>query len=148
MVNHNPILVIGVDSDDFEMLDQVCSNINIPNKLIRLADGASGLAYLQSHEEKPFIILTDVYIHGMSGLDFRGKIETDPELRSKSVPFIFLSESLQPKKVTEVYSMSVQGLFDKPHTMAALEKMMRVIYDYWQLCRHPDQTKESQQQDA
>jgi len=81
---------------------------------------------------------------GMSGITFRKKIEANPELRSKSVPFIFLSESLMPGKVTEVYSMSVQGLFDKPQTMTDLEKMMRLIYDYWQLCRHPDQTKSGQ----
>lgn len=119
MINHNPILVIGVDQDDFEMLMQVCRNVKIPNELIRLSDGAKGLAYLQTHDEKPFIILADVYINGMSALDFRREIESDPELRSKSVPFIFLSESLLPNKVTEVYSMSVQGLFDKPHSISA-----------------------------
>ena len=143
MANHNPILVIGMDEEDFDILVEVCKNIKITNKLIRLVDGFQGMEYLRTHKEKPFIIITDVYIPGMSGLAFRKKIEEDPDLRSKSVPFIFISESLLPKQVTEVYSMSVQGLFDKATSISDLEKMMRVVYDYWQLCRHPDQTEES-----
>ena len=143
MANHNPILVIGMDEEDFDILSDVCKNLTIPNVLIHLADGLQGIEYLRTHKEKPFIIITDVYIPGMSGLAFRKTIEEDPDLRSKSVPFIFVSESLMPRQVTEVYSMSVQGLFDKATSIHDLENMMRVIYDYWQLCRHPDQTEES-----
>jgi CheY-like chemotaxis protein len=146
MANHNPILVIGVDEEDFDILTEVCKTVKIPNELIRLADGFQGIEYLRSHKEKPFIIITDVYIPGMSGLAFRKKIEEDPDLRSKSVPFIFISESLLPRQVTEVYAMSVQGLFDKATSISELQNMMRVIYDYWQLCRHPDQTEESMKQ--
>lgn len=148
MVNHNPILVIGVDQDDFEMIVHACKGAEIPNEVIKLADGKQGINYLETHEEKPFIILTDVYMSGLSGIEFRKQIEANPELRSKSVPFIFLSEALLPAKVTEVYSMSVQGLFDKPQTIIDLQRMMRLIYDYWQLCRHPDQTDSSHRREV
>ena len=138
MSKKGPILLIDDDADECEVITETLRHLKIENALLCFNDGQEALDYLRSTIEQPFLILSDVNMPGMNGLELRRQIFNDEALRRKSIPFIFLTTSATPMAVNEAYEMSVQGFFEKPHSMAEIKSLIKEIYGYWQHCRHPN----------
>jgi len=62
-------------------------------------------------------------------------------LRTKAIPFIFLSTSADPKAVYDAFELSVQGFFVKENTYDGIQQQLRQIIDYWRNCKHPNSTE-------
>ena len=137
MPNNGPVLVNDDDVDECELLKDVFEQLNIANKLLCFLEGKEALDYLRHTTEQPFLILSDVNMPGMSGLELRSIINADEMLRQKSIPFIFLTTTVSAPALKDAYEMSVQGYFEKPHEIAEIKKLIQEIYLYWQRCRHP-----------
>jgi DNA-binding NarL/FixJ family response regulator len=91
-----------------------------------------------STTDKPLIIICDVNIPVMNGLELRRRICDNDYLRKKSIPFVFLSTNAHPKAVEEAYQMMVQGYFEKPASIEEIRKVLKMILDYWKVCKHPN----------
>ena len=139
MSKQGPILIIEDDQDDQYLLTEVFSTLGINNELKFFSNGKDALKYLQTTSDKPFIILSDVNLPGMSGPDLKRSINEDQRLRRKSIPFIFLTTTAEPKAVSEAYELMVQGYFQKANKMHELKTMLKMIMDYWTLCRGPEE---------
>lgn len=74
----------------------------------------------------------------MDGIELRKHIEDDEKLRRKAIPFVFFSTVVTKKMVEEVYGMNVQGLFEKGTDYAQIKALLKQIFDYWQVCKHPN----------
>lgn len=135
-----PIIVVEDDTDDQELYAECIKAIGIPNE-IRFFNGASeALDYLLNTEEQPFIILSDINMPGMSGLELKKQIQDDPYLCTKGIPFVFISTNATKVSVRHAHALSVQGYFEKPHNIEALKLMLQTLFDYWQLCKHINNT--------
>jgi CheY-like chemotaxis protein len=135
-----PIVIIEDDLDDQEMYTDALKEIGIPNE-IRFFDRAQqALDYLTSTEEQPFIILSDINMPGMSGLSLKKHLQDDPYLASKGVPFVFISTNATPVSVRHAHALSVQGYFEKPQSVEGIKGMLRILFDYWELCKHINNT--------
>ena len=130
-------MIIEDDQDDQYLLEEVFSILEIKNELKFFENGNKALHYLNTTTDKPFIILSDVNLPGMSGPEFKRSINENPYLRRKSIPFVFLTTTADPKAVEEAYDLLVQGYFQKPNKMEALKEMVKMIIDYWMNCRSP-----------
>jgi CheY-like chemotaxis protein len=75
---------------------------------------------------------------GMNGIEMRNEIINDPYLREKSIPFVFYSTAANPYQIRRAYELTVQGFFQKPSTYPELVQMLKLILDYWKVCRHPN----------
>ena len=135
-----PIVIVEDDSDDQEIYAAAIQAIGIPNKLLFFDTALSALSFLKTTQEQPFIILSDVNMPQMTGLQFKEKIQQDAYLREKGVPFIFISTNASTAAVKMAHSLSVQGYFQKPHTMEDIKDMLRKLFDYWELCKHVNNT--------
>ena len=134
-----PIIVIDNDIDDQEVFEDILESLKIPNKLISLDDCNDALAYLKTTAEQPFLIFCDVNLPGLTGLEFKRQIDEDPQLRKKSIPFIFYSTSVNQNTVNDAYTqMTVQGFFQKKNSIAEIKKAIQLIIDYWKECKHPN----------
>jgi CheY-like chemotaxis protein len=138
MASRGPILVIDNDADDQELIRLAFKAINTPNKIITFTDGAEALDYLSSTSENPFLIISNVRMPRMDGLTLRKEINSNEQLKKKSIPFIFLSELADPDEVNEAYRLNVQGFFIKPNSLDALEKKLSIIVNYWENCVEPN----------
>ena len=135
-----PIIIIDDDKDDQEMYGESIKAIGIPNE-VRFFDGAQQvLNYLLSTEEQPFIILSDLNMPGMTGLELKKYIQDDTYLCTKGIPFVFISTSADRVSVRRAHALSVQGYFEKPSNIDAVKDMLRKLFDYWELCRHINNT--------
>lgn len=135
-----PIVIIDDDNDDQEMYAEALQAIGIPNET-RFFNGAhQALDYLSSTEEQPFIILSDINMPGMTGLELKKTLQDDPYLASKGVPFVFISTNATKVSVRHAHALSVQGYFEKPTSLEGLNTMFRTLFGYWELCKHINNT--------
>lgn len=139
-----PIIIIEDDVDDQEVLEDIFRELNYRNKLIFFGDSQDALDFLTDTEIEPFLVISDINMPKLSGLELREKVINNEDLRLKSIPYLFFSTSAEQKHVIDAYSRSIQGFFVKPKSYDKLKKMMMKIVEYWQECESPNYIKNAQ----
>jgi CheY-like chemotaxis protein len=139
MVIDKPIILVDDDREDEELLKEALEELGIENKLIHFENCIIALDYLKRTTVVPFIIISDINLPKRNGLDFKRQIDADQQLRSKSIPFIFFTTTKDKRSVDTAYKeMTVQGFFQKPTSFHDLKRIIKIIFDYWQECKHPN----------
>ncbi len=136
-----PIIIIEDDSGDQELLKIVFEELKFINEIIFFKDGEKALGYLTISAIEPFLILSDINMPKLNGLELREKIHTNEDLRLKCIPYLFFSTSAEQKHVVDAYSKSVQGFFIKPYSFEELKRTIKIIIEYWQECVSPNYIK-------
>ena len=140
-----PIIIIEDDVDDQEMLVEIFKELKYANELIFFGDSVQALEYLTATEIEPFLVLSDINMPKLNGMELREKIHNNEDLRLKSIPYLFFSTSAEQQHVIDAYSRSIQGFFIKPHSFDKLKKTIVKIVEYWQECESPNYIKNAQQ---
>lgn len=135
-----PIVIVEDDKDDQEVYAEAIKNIGISTNILFFDEPQKALEYLSTTEEQPFIILSDINMPGLSGLEFKRIIQDDPYLRAKGIPFVFISTNASRVSVRHAHALSVQGYFEKPNSINGIKAMLRTLFDYWTLCKHINNT--------
>lgn len=139
MAKSGPIVVVEDDKDDQEIIREVLKDLRVPNKLVLFEKSRAALQYLKTTSDQPFIIICDVNLPQENGLEFKHLIDSDPDLRRRSIPFIFFSTSVSQNSVNIAYTkMTVQGFFQKAGTYDEVKNLLKVILGYWSDCKHPN----------
>jgi CheY-like chemotaxis protein len=139
MLEFGPLVIVEDDIDDQEIVDDLLDELEVPNKKLFFDRGEKAIEFLRSTTERPFIILCDINLPQITGLEFKAMIDTDPYLRQLSIPFIFFSTAAPEAIVTKAYtSLNVQGFFQKSGSVDEIKKALSIIIDYWKLSKHPN----------
>jgi CheY-like chemotaxis protein len=144
MNKRGPIIIIEDDMDDQYILTDIFEELNYNNELIFFADSVQALEYLVNTEIEPFLVLSDINMPKLNGMELREKIHNNEDLRLKSIPYLFFSTSAEQKHVIDAYSRSIQGFFVKPSNYDKLKKVIVTIVEYWQECESPNYIKNVQ----
>ncbi|MBC7493461.1 MAG: response regulator [Flavobacterium sp.] len=144
MNKSGPIIIIEDDIDDQEILSVVFKELNYGNELVFFRDGQQALEYLTNNDTEPFLILSDINMPKLNGMELREKVHNNEDLRIKSIPYLFFSTSAEQKHVVDAYSRSIQGFFVKPSNYENLKNTIRKIVEYWQECVSPNYIKNAQ----
>ena len=143
ILNKNgPIIIIEDDADDQEFLTEIFQKLNYQNKIQFFFDGQEALDHINSSDELPFLILSDINMPKMDGFALRQNLKTDSKLSQKCIPYLFFSTAHNQKTVIDAYSQSVQGFFVKQTSMVELEKTISAIMEYWRRCAAPNDFSE------
>ncbi len=138
MVLERPVIIIEDDDDDQQFIKDAFIDLGYESQLKFFYDADSVISYLKSTTDKPFLIISDFNLSGMNGYELKKRINDDEQLRKKAIPFIFYTTSDQKYALDKVYEMMVQGFFVKENNMAGIKSTIKVIIDYWKLCKHPN----------
>jgi len=138
MSKHGPILWLEDDEEDQQIILEALEEIKPVQQVKFFNNGEELLEYLRDLDERPFLILCDVNMPGMNGLQVRDEINKDETLRKKAIPFVFFSTTANERDVQKAYDMVVQGYFEKGHNFNELKSRLRRIFDYWNDCKHPN----------
>jgi CheY-like chemotaxis protein len=84
-----PIIIVEDDRDDRFIIAEVLKELNIPNKTLWFSKCMEAFDYLKSNDDQPFIIICDINLPEVNGIEFKRQVDSDPELRRKSIPFVF-----------------------------------------------------------
>jgi DNA-binding NarL/FixJ family response regulator len=139
MPKSGPIILVEDDFEDQEITREAIRQTGVENELIVFSTCDDCYNFLINMGPlQPFIILSDVNLPKMSGLDFKERIDKNETLRKKSIPFIFYSTSVDRKSVAAAYEYRVQGYFAKESSMKDMKETLQLVFDYWQKCKHPN----------
>jgi CheY-like chemotaxis protein len=137
-VKSGPILLVDDDAEDRQLVETVCHSLNFANPIVHFDNGVQLLEYLRTTSEKPFLILCDINMPLINGLELRRQLNADEYLRRKSIPFVFFSTNAVQWEVSEAYELTVQGFFEKGSSLEQLTERLRLILEYWSICNHPN----------
>jgi two-component SAPR family response regulator len=131
-----PIIILEDDEDEKTILIEVMKEMQVENEIKFFTSGVELYDYLLSTNDKPFIIISDINVPRMNGLELKKAINESQTLRRKSIPFVFLSTTSVKKYVEAAYDLTAQGYFVKQNSFKDIERHLRMIFAYWRECRH------------
>jgi CheY-like chemotaxis protein len=129
-----PIVIVEDDLDDQYLYQRTFEKLKIENQLLFFGNGKEALTYLTQPAVRPFVILSDINMPLMTGLQLRKQMCNDPVLSKMNTPFIFLSTSAREEDMDEVKDLCVQGFFRKESSYDKHVSIIRLIVEYWKKC--------------
>jgi CheY-like chemotaxis protein len=132
-----PILLVEDDKVDAMTVKRALREINIANQLYIAQNGEQALDFLRNLEnEKPGIILLDLNMPKMNGIEFLKIVNNDENL--KRIPIIVLTTSKQEQDKVESFNLGVAGYMIKPVDYLQFVEVVKTIHLYWTLSELPD----------
>lgn len=137
MRDSRPILLVEDDTVDAMTVKRAMKEIHIFNRLVTTGNGEEALAWLhQSIRDPPCIILLDLNMPRMNGIEFLQQAKVDPELRK--IPVVVLTTSKDEQDRVESFNLGVAGYMVKPVNYLQFVEVMRTINLYWTISELPD----------
>jgi CheY-like chemotaxis protein len=139
MSKNGPIIIVDDDPDDQLLAKEVIGSLGMTNKVMQFFTALDALEYLMNDlQDQPFIILSDINLPRMNGIELKKAIEANDELRKRAIPFVYYSTSGEKSIVDKAFSLQVQGFFVKANSLNEMRQCFRIIFDYWRISRHPN----------
>jgi len=138
MSKTGPIIIVEDNPDDLDVIVSGLKDIGVNNPIVSFDAALKAMAYLLETSDQPFVILCDIRMKEMNGLQFRDTINDNEYLRKKSIPFVFLTAAVSQEIVDVAYDLTVQGFMEKPKSYEELKDVLREIVSYWHRCWHPN----------
>jgi CheY-like chemotaxis protein len=136
MKNKVGILLVEDDVVDAMTVQRALKEIKVTNPLTIASNGEEALEFLRDEQKpKPGIILMDLNMPKMNGLELLGILKRDPLL--KRIPIIILTTSKHDEDRVESFNLSVAGYMIKPVDYIKFVEVMRAIDLYWTLNELP-----------
>ena len=129
MRTRKPILLVDDDTVDVMMVSRAFKEIGVNNALEVRSDGEEALDYLRHTDALPCLILLDLNMPRMNGLEFLAEIKSDETL--KCLPVIVLSTSSEQGEIRECFKMSVAGYVVKPADYRMFLEYIKTLDSYW-----------------
>lgn len=138
------ILLVEDSQQDAELTIRAFKKYNLNNNIIRVEDGAEALDFLfckgkfadRSTQNNPKVVLLDLKLPKVNGLEVLEKIKNDPNL--KTIPVVILTSSNEDPDIKKAYAIGANSYVVKP---VEFEKFMEAIKNlgyYWLLINHPN----------
>jgi len=136
------ILLVEDDEVDVMNVQRAFKKNNISNPLFIARSGLDALKMLQPQDGKPPVvpprrrlILLDLNMPKMNGLEFLTQLRSDPQLMA--TPVIVLTTSDEDRDKVEAYNLNVAGYILKPVTFSKFADVITTLNNYWTLCEMP-----------
>lgn len=131
--------ILLVDDQPYEelLLKEALASIDRFTAVEYISDPKEALVHLKDNRDEIFLIICDINMPEMNGIEFKKEIEKDSYLREKSIPFVFFSSDASNKTIKQAYSQSVQGYFKKAENIEAQGELLKIVFKYWASCLHP-----------
>jgi CheY-like chemotaxis protein len=128
------ILVVDDDRAGAFLLQQVMTHLRCRYELFFVWDGVEALDFLHCRgsfatASRPNLILLDINMPRLGGLETLSAIKNDPELYV--IPVIMFSSSISPEDVRESYRARANCYVQKPSDLDNSVKLVQVIESFW-----------------
>jgi CheY-like chemotaxis protein len=120
------ILLIEDDKINALTFKKGLGRVNNEIELIILETAENALQYLRNGNNKPCIIVLDLNLPKMNGIEFLSIVKKDASL--KGIPVIVLTTSINPQDKINCYNLQVAGYFVKPLDYFEL---IESVFNYW-----------------
>lgn len=127
------ILLVEDNSDDEKLTLRAMRKSDIPNVVIVARDGVEALSYVTEHRDHPSrlpaLILLDLKLPKVSGLELLEKLRSDPMTRT--VPIVVLTSSDEERDIQQSYCLGANSYIKKPVEFDDFIDSVRQLGEYW-----------------
>ncbi len=135
-IPNQPILLVEDDKVDVMTVMRAMREIKVTNPVVNKENGEDALSYLRDPaSEKPCIILLDLNMPIMNGIEFLQVVKHDNEL--KRIPVVVLTTSEEQQDKVNSFNLGVAGYMAKPVDYRQFVEVMRSINAYWTISEMP-----------
>lgn len=133
-------LVVDDNELDVEKVEKGFTRLKISNPLVRAKDGFEALEVLRGSATvpklaKPYVILLDVNMPRMNGIEFLHELRADSALADSAVVVLTTSDRIED--VEAAYENQVAGYIVKPISRDDMLAALSKLDAYWNLCTLP-----------
>src|SRR5262245_53041267 len=122
--------IVLVDDDDVDVMnvERAFAKGHIPHPIWVAQDGIAALALLRSGEVPSTrrLVLLDLNMPRMNGIEFLRELRADPRLRM--TPVVVLTTSNDDRDKVEAYNLNVAGYLLKPVTFSAFVELISTLH--------------------
>jgi len=131
------ILLVDDDEVDVMTVKRAFAKANIANQVFVATDGIAALELLRADDSPSArrLVLLDLNMPRMNGIEFLREIRADPALQSLTV--VVLTTSNEDRDRVEAYQLNVAGYLLKPVTFHSFADVMSTLNKYWTLMEMP-----------
>lgn len=125
------ILLVEDNPADVELTLHVLRKNNLANGIKVVRDGAEALDLIFKDEAVPRVILLDLKLPKVDGLEVLAKIKADP--RTRKIPVVVLTSSREDRDLLASYELGVNSYLVKPVDFMQFTEAVRNLGFYWLL---------------
>lgn len=138
MNSRKPILLVEDDRVDAMTVERALKENRVANRLDMVANGEEAVTHLRNpQKERPCLILLDLNMPRMNGIEFLRVVKRDEAL--KKIPVVVLTTSGNEQDKVDSFRLSVAGYMIKPVDYKKFFEVMRTIDLYWTLSELPEE---------
>ncbi len=142
MMELKRVLLVEDSPHDVELTLEALAEKNIANEVVVVRDGAEALDYLYRRgvfadrgEGNPAVILLDLKLPKITGLELLKKIRADEKL--KLIPVVVLTSSREEEDLVNSYNLGVNAYVVKPLDFSEFVDAVRKLGIFWALINEP-----------
>jgi two-component system, response regulator len=137
------ILIVEDTPEDLDLTLRSLRKAKITNHIQVARDGEEALEFIfcegpfaeRKIEDGPKVILLDLKLPKIDGLEVLQRIKSDP--RTRSIPVVVLTSSREQNDVVESYNLGVNSYIVKPVNFEQFSEAVQKLGLYWLLINHP-----------
>lgn len=136
------ILLVEDSSRDAELTLEALAEYNMANEVVHVRDGAEALNYLHRRgefagrsDEFPAVILLDLKMPKVDGLQVLGQIKSDPHLRV--IPVVVMTSSREEQDVVSSYRLGANAYVVKPVRFREFMEAVKQLGLFWAVFNEP-----------
>jgi CheY-like chemotaxis protein len=143
MIELKTILIVEDNPQDVELTIEALAEHNLANNVIAVGDGVEAMEYLRYKgkyadrvKENPAVILLDIKMPKMDGIEVLASIKSDNKL--KTIPVVMLTSSREEPDLKKCYELGVNAYVVKPVNFGDFIVAVKHIGVFWALLNeHP-----------
>ena len=134
------LLLVDDDAVDIMSVQRALDSHDLINPIVVAHDGIEALEYLRGENGRdpvraPYVILLDLNMPRMDGIEFLGELRADPALHD-SIVFV-LTTSCAEKDKLRAYAHNIAGLMTKGASDALTGDVIEMLSLYWRVVQLP-----------
>jgi CheY-like chemotaxis protein len=136
------ILLVEDSENDIELTLAALAENHLANEVVVVRDGEEALDYLYQRGKyrlratgNPAVVLLDLKLPKLSGLEVLSRVKNDDKLRV--VPVVMLTSSREDKDLARAYALGVNAYVVKPVTFDQFVGSLRELGVFWAVINEP-----------
>lgn len=129
MRTDKPLMLVEDDMVDAMTVKRAFKDLKINVPLIVAQNGEEAIHILEEGGEKPALILLDLNMPVMNGVEFLRRAKASPEWRQ--IPVVILTTSQEQEDKQECFNLSAAGYMTKPVGYPNFVELMKAVDQYW-----------------